>query len=220
MLKTHYRGKLPHIHPIGATFFVTFRLKDSLPKSYEQQLKEWNQMEIDKILSNKEGNWKELIYIQSKKYFQRFDDALDKRMTNVHHLANPKIAEIVVGQIKRFDGDLYNLMAYCIMSNHVHLVIDTQVQLFGIPPNEEINESNYKQLDKIMKRIKGASSRYANLALDSNGQFFEHESHDHFIRNEKELLRILSYVVNNPVKAGLVSKWEDFPFSFWKFGNS
>lgn len=216
MLKTHYRGKLPHIHPIGATFFITFRLAGSLPKVFEQNLKDWNKLAVNKIVQEKADNWKEQLYIQSKKYFQRFDNALDLKMTNVQHLANPKIATIVKEQIHRFDGEFYNLLAYSIMSNHVHLVFDTQIQLFGLKGNEEITADNYKQIDKIMKRIKGAAGRYCNLALGLKGQFFEHESYDHFVRNQKELLNILNYTVLNPVKAGLVKKWEDFPFSFWK----
>lgn len=215
-MKTYYRGKLPHIQPIGATFFVTFRLAGSLPKGYERKLINWHQSEIDKIISKKEENWKELLEIQEKRYFQKFDNALDKRMTEIQYLANPEIANIVSEQLHRFDGELYNLLSYCIMSNHVHLVIDTQLQLEKIAPNVNISNRNYKQLDEIMRRIKGAISRYANLALGKQGQFLARESYDHFVRSPKELERILFYVVNNPVKAGIVKNWKEFPYSFWK----
>jgi len=215
-MKTFYKGKLPHIQPIGATFFVTFRLAGSLPKGYERKLINWHQSEINKIISNQKDNWEELLHIQEKRYFQKFDNALDKRLTEVQYLANPKITNIVTNQMHRFDEKLYNLLAYCVMSNHVHLVIDTQQQLQYVNPLAEITDKNYVQLDKIMRRIKGAISRYANLALGKQGQFLARESYDHYIRNPEELERILFYVVNNPVKIGLVKKWEDFPFSFWK----
>ena len=109
MLKTYYRGKLPHIQPIGATFFVTFRLAGSLPKGYEQKLLIWHSGEMKKIHTKQENNWEELCYIQEKRYFQKFDYALDQKLTEIQYLKDPKIAEIAAKQIHRFDGELYNL---------------------------------------------------------------------------------------------------------------
>lgn len=115
------------------------------------------------------------------------------------------------------DRQYYDLHAYCIMPNHVHILIDTKQQL------EQINNDfiadipeGYVQLDKIMQLIKGSIARYANLALGRTGKFWQRDSYDHYIRNEKEWQNILAYILNNPVKAGLVKDWENWPYTFYK----
>jgi putative transposase len=76
----------------------------------------------------------------------------------------------------------------------------------------------FEPLDRIMKRIKGASARYANLELDRTGStFWQKESYDRFVRTERELNNTIAYILNNPVKANLVSKWDEFPFTFLKY---
>ena len=57
---------------------------------------------------------------------------------------------------------------------------------------------------------------YANRALERSGKFWQKESFDHYVRDKKEFWRILNYILNNPVKAGLVEKWEDYPFTYLK----
>ena len=49
---------------------------------------------------------------------------------------------------------------------------------------------------------------------EKKGAFWQHESYDHVVRNEKEFERILAYIVNNPVKAGLVADWQDWPYTY------
>ncbi len=81
---------------------------------------------------------------------------------------------------------------------------------------EEELEDKYVQLDKIMKRIKGSSARYINLALDRKGTLWQKDSYDHYVRNEREWRNILSYILENPVKAKLVKHWKDWPYSYYK----
>jgi len=102
------------------------------------------------------------------------------------------------------------------MSNHVHLLIDTALQ---VPEDiDEIlaDDFQFTPLDRIMKRVKGPTAVYANRILDRGGQFWARESFDHYIRNERELTNVISYILMNPVKAGLVKNWEDWAFSFLK----
>lgn len=68
----------------------------------------------------------------------------------------------------------------------------------------------FKSLDVIMKSVKGPSAWYANKYLDRKGQFWERESYDMYIRNEKMLNNVINYTLENPIKAGFVSNWEDF----------
>lgn len=55
-----------------------------------------------------------------------------------------------------------------------------------------------------------------NLELGKTGVFWQAESYDHLIRSDRELGAIGNYILENPVKAGLVTKWEDWPYSYVK----
>ena len=67
-----------------------------------------------------------------------------------------------------------------------------------------------------MKRIKGPSAWYANKHLNRPGQFWDRESYDIYIRNEKMLNNVISYILENPVKTKLVERWEDYPGNYLK----
>ena len=218
-MKTYYHKNLPHIQPIGATFFVTFRLKGSLPPHFMSNLTEDYEAKVAEILSCDYLDREVEIYRQQKIFFKRYDEGLHLVHDGVNHLSKLDIAQVVAQKIHQYDGELYDLLAYCIMPNHVHLVFDTslQLRLQGIEI-ENINPENYKQLDKIMKLIKGGSSFEANKILGRQGTFFQRESYDHYVRDEKELARIIWYIVNNPVKAKFVKAWENFEYTYWKDG--
>ena len=67
-----------------------------------------------------------------------------------------------------------------------------------------------------MHSLKGATSREANRMLGISGQFWQHESFDHVIRDAAEFNRILQYVVYNPVTAGLVKTAEEWKWAYCK----
>ncbi|NOT64015.1 MAG: hypothetical protein HOP19_27695 [Acidobacteria bacterium] len=69
-------------------------------------------------------------------------------------------------------------------------------------------------LASIMGALKGWTARRCNEALNRSGQFWQHESYDHIIRKPGEWARVVNYVINNPVKAGLVTDWQDWPWSY------
>jgi putative transposase len=209
-MKTFYRRNLPHIQPVGACFFVTFRLYNSVPKIAIDALSEKYTQRVTQAFFIEEAHKRNLeIFNLRKKYLIELDGILDKIETGPHYLKDLSIIQIIDKEIKRYDGTLYNLIAYCIMSNHVHLVIDTAVQLENLKEDTELMQS-YQPLDKILKQIKGSTSRYINLFLHRSGQFWERESFDIYIRNEKMLNNVISYTLNNPMKAGIVENWEDF----------
>jgi putative transposase len=130
-----------------------------------------------------------------------------------------EVAEIVEREIRSMDGVFYDLIAYCIMPNHVHLLFDTNRQITNAEGNlleEKEIEKNYVQLDKIMKKLKGASSRRINQYLKRSGTFWHVDYWDHFIRSGEELWNVINYILNNPVKAGLVKERGDYWFSYYK----
>ena len=91
----------------------------------------------------------------------------------------------------------YDLHAFVIMSNHVHVLLDALIH-----PSH------------IMRSLKGFTAREANLALGLTGQaFWQKESYDHWVRDDHEFERIRAYIENNPVKAGIAKAPEDYPWS-------
>jgi REP element-mobilizing transposase RayT len=68
-----------------------------------------------------------------------------------------------------------------------------------------------------MQSLKWYTAKECNKILNCTGQFWQHESYDHVVRNEEELNRIIEYILNNPVKAGLVETHEDWKWNYCKY---
>ncbi len=215
-IKPFYRGNLPHMQPIGSTFFVTFRLQGSLPKEKMFLLKKAflqseKGMRMEQLIREMDATGQ-----SNSSFFQLYDSLLESTMEGAHHLKNPAMAKLVQKELHRFDGELYDLICYCIMSNHVHILIDTSIQ---IPDNFEVvnwESLEFEPLQTIMKRIKGPTAIYANRLLESSGRFWQKESYDRYIRDQREYDNVVAYILNNPVKAGLVKTWEEYPFTYMK----
>ena len=204
-----YRRNLPHIQPPGATFFVTFNLAGSLPRSILQQWRsEKSQLEAEKLHILKLQNNDRLaavehkIFEQKREWFRKIEKALDDAQNGPIWLKDDRIAKKVADSIHYLDGKVYRLDAYCIMANHVHVVF-TLLQIQN-PPVAQTKNLCYNTLSSIMQSLKGYTARRANQILGRSGAFWHHESYDHCVRNPNEWQRIISYVLNNPVKAGLV----------------
>ena len=207
-----YRSKYPHIHPVGAMFFVTFRLADSLPQNIINQLKaSINPNQINEYEHSLDPSQQIRYNRIQQYYFNRFDYQLDEKPYGDCYLKDPKIAQIVIDKLRQFDSQYYKLIAYCIMPNHVHLLIDLSVQMKG---HDHIPE-NYKQLHQILKRIKGATAVYANRHLNREGTFWQKDSYDRYMRNGHEISSVINYILENPVKAGLVKHRSEWPYSFY-----
>lgn len=205
MTKIHYKNRLPHIAPIGAKFFVTFHLGDALPVHVLYELKEELSINIRKLQKEKPENYKYQLYKLKKTFYRKYDLQLHHKPYGNCYLKNEKVAQTVTGRIQKFDGSYYNLEAYTIMPNHVHLLIDTDIQLEKDNIEwEGETPKGYVQLDKIMQLIKGGSSFEANRILGRSGTFWMKDSYDHYIRDDREWGEILEYIIYNPVSAGLV----------------
>jgi len=128
--------------------------------------------------------------------FKNIDRILDNRSIGENYLLIPEIAEFCKERIHFHDNKDYKLICYCVMPNHVHLVF------------ELLNRD--KSVSALMHSIKRVSSYKSNIHLNHSGKFWQDESYDRLIRDEKELYFIIKYVLNNPVKAGLVEKWDEW----------
>lgn len=214
-MKTFYHNRLPHIAPIGATFFVTFRLADSLPVHIVEELKTAFHEKCAQLRAEKRPDYQDQIRLEQKRYFGRFDHQLDTLCYGSCYLQRSAVAQIVARRLHEFDQVHYALHAYCIMPNHVHVLFDTGQQLLtegGFYLDE--TPPHYMQLDFIMQLIKGASARLANKTIGRVGTFWMKDSYDHYVRNEKEWGNIIAYILNNPVKASLVDDWQQWQFSY------
>jgi REP element-mobilizing transposase RayT len=161
--------------------------------------------EIEKI--GDKNKRAEKAYLEARKYFAKWDHELDHSTTGVKFLSNPRVADMVAESLHYRDGKVYELIAYCIMPNHEHVVFT--------PLKEE--REKYYSLSKIMHSLKRHTANEANLILDREGEFWQHENYDHFARDERELERIVKYVLYNPVKSGLVENWRGWKWSYSKY---
>jgi putative transposase len=174
-MKTSNR-RLPHIYPEAASLFVTWHLYGSLPNARYPP--------PEKLSAGKAFVW--------------IDRYLDTTRLGPMFLRRPEVANVVLEAL-RCGGQkgLFELRAYSIMGNHVHVLIRP-----------------LQDASRVLQWLKGSSAREANLILARTGQpFWQRESYDHWVRDEFELERIVRYIENNPVTAGLVADAAEYRWS-------
>jgi putative transposase len=184
-----YRRRLPHWDREGVPIFLTWRLYGSLPRSL------W------------EGR-SETCPTAGKK-FLLMDRQLDAAGFGPTYLKDPRVAAAVVEAllVGEREWKLYELFAWVIMSNHVHVLLQP-----------------HRPLRQVTRAVKNASARKANLILGRTGlRFWQDESYDHWVRDGKEFERIVQYIEWNPVRVGLGESVEQWPWSSagkeWQVGD-
>ncbi len=203
--KPEYHRYLPHFQPAGVTFFITGRLYGSLPQEALEKLKEEKEAAYNRIKREYKDEIArdEEIRKMHKRHFAKWDEYLDRNSSEPQWLKKPEIADIVTESLHHWHGKSYNLVAYCIMPNHFHLIIDTS------------DETKYtKPLYAILHTLKSYTAKKANKALNRTGVFWQEESYDHVIRDSREFKNTMTYTLENPVKAGLVENWEEFAYAY------
>ncbi len=113
-------------------------------------------------------------------------------------LKDERIAELVENSLLFHHEKKYRLTAWVIMPNHIH---------FLCTPLEKI------ELKEIAHSIKSYTAHEANKMLNRQGQFWQHEPFDRYIRNKKHFVNVIEYIENNPVKAKFCEMAEDWHFS-------
>jgi putative transposase len=178
------RGYLPHFDAPEQIQAITFRLADSLP---------------DSVVSG----WRRELATSSSK-----DEAILRqriaRWEDAGHgsclLARPEHASVMENTLLHFDGSRYCLLEWCVMPNHVHVLVE---------PGEG------QRLDRIVKSWKSFSDRVINEQSGHSGRLWARDYHDRYIRDLGHLEDCRGYIRKYPVKAGLCEREEE-----WRFGST
>lgn len=175
-------GYLPHRDEPGLLQFVTFRLADAFP-------------------AERRSEWAALLKIEDDRRRRiELEAYLDKGRGKCH-LRNPSIAEMVEGALQHFHGERYDLRAWVVMPNHVHLLFEVQ----DVPMAELVNA------------WKGFTAKQANKLLGRKGKLWQDGYWDTYMRDEAHELKSKRYIENNPVKVHLVTTPEEWPWSSARF---
>ena len=204
----YYERNLPHWQEPGAEYFVTFRLAGTLPKELILELQ--NQR---KAISSKFGADRKIPRVTHRLeavFFKKYEYLLDGSSYGPDWLKEEKVVSIVKEAIHYRDQKEYDLYAFCIMSNHVHMVFKDLAS-----PKSSIVKDHFP-VTEMLKNLKSYTGLQANRELGRKGSFWHEESYDHMIRNDESLERIISYTINNPVKVNLVKTWREWPHTYCK----
>ncbi|MEZ4619250.1 MAG: DUF1156 domain-containing protein [Caldilineaceae bacterium] len=180
----HSRGYLPHYDQPGLLQSITFRLDDALPAHVLAGMKADAEIKDDDQLR------------------QKVEEYLDAGHGECH-LRTPAIAQLVENALQHFDGERYRLIAWVIMPNHVHVLIEIYE---GYP------------MDKVVHSWKSFTAKEANKILGRDGQFWAPDYFDRYIRSQEHFNNVIRYFHNNPVKAGLVKESVDWRYSSARVG--
>jgi REP element-mobilizing transposase RayT len=186
----HNRGYLPHWDFADSVQAITFRLDDSLPV---EVVRRWKR-ELNEMLASPDQEESRRAQAELRRRIADYEDAGHGECL----LAIPDHAAIVQAQLKKHHGSKYKLIEWCIMPNHVHVLM----KLLDDTP-----------LHEIVKRWKAVSAVQINRLTGRCGSLWMVDYHDRYIRDMDHFLNARAYIRMNPVKAGLCKEPEDWPWS-------
>ena len=178
------RRKLPHWRQEGRTYFVTFRLHDSLPQGKLSALRKERELWLH---SNAEP-WS---HAQKQEYRELFSEKIQHWLDAGHGsciLRDPALAQIVASALKHFEGQRYDLVAWVVMPNHVHAMLTPRPGF---------------DLGKILHSWKSFSAHEINKKTGREGDVWQHETYDHIVRDPDSLWHFAKYIMDNPRQAGV-----------------
>jgi len=192
----HERGFLPHCDFPNLVQFVTFRLADSMPESRRS---EWEQ--LLKIKDDREKRTK-------------LEEYLDRGIGECH-LRDPRIARITEDALLHFHGGRYELLAWCVMPNHVHVL----VHVWQTPLSKMLQSWKRFVATESERRspTRQVSEKSTHAPARRAALRWQREYWDTFMRDEAQAKTAIRYIENNPVKAGMCRTLEDWPFSSARF---
>lgn len=195
-MQRNYERHLPHYLPEGFPIFVTWCLKGALPRPIIEMLRrERARLERQNCLPGESPEMRKVRH--GKILFAIAVKHLDLAADGPAHLKDPAVAKTVEESILFGVPERYDLYAWCVMANHVHVLFQPRWKF-----------------EKIMQGIKGFTAHEINAQQNASGRiFWQDESYDHWVRDDEELNRIIDYIEQNPVRAGLCQSPADWRWS-------
>jgi REP element-mobilizing transposase RayT len=191
----HFRGVLPHLKREGGTYFVVFRQAGTLPKGILLRFKQEREAIIQQAMAAK----RPLTWHEQEELLRWYSNRVDKHLDAGHgicYLRDPELASLVAEAVQFFENQRYELRAWVVMPNHVHVVV------WPMP--------GYT-LSDILHSWKSFTSHKINKHLSTKVvPFWQGESYEHLIRDDDDLHRCCHYTLMNPVNAGLCARPEDW----------
>jgi putative transposase len=178
----HERGYLPHRDEPGLVQFVTFRLADAFPEKLRAE-------------------WASLLQIEDDRRRRKELEAYLDKGRGACHLRQGEIARLVEDSLRFRHGLDYELLAWVVMPNHVHLLF----KVLAVP------------MAQLVGAWKGYAAKEANRTLGRDGKFWQDGYWDTFMRSEEHERRARKYIEANPVKAGLAVTAREWPWGSARF---
>jgi hypothetical protein len=211
LVEIYDHGVLPHWRQLGCTYFVTFRLADSIPKGVLQEIEYQRHLWLSARRIDPNGaDWMKRLTqlsLAERRLFERhigrlINESLDKCHGSCA-LRDPAIGNDVATALNFFDGIRVLTGDYVVMPNHVHVLL-TPLGDF--------------ELEEILHSIKSYTANKINRALKQSGNFWRRESYDHVVRDSAQLEAYQQYIAATPSKAKLAAgeyilKKADYSFS-------
>ena len=204
-------AKLPHDPITHHAVHITYRLAGSVPKGQLAILRSRRDRALARLEVSLLGvpeplyteNWNKQTYHINVNYELAVEEVLHQGGTGPRHLGRDDIACLVLQSwLTLHERQAIFLYAVCIMSNHVHVVLQAPGGVEQVA------------IGKLMKAHKGYTARMANRLLGTTGKsFWANTYFDRRVRRGR-FMRVMWYVINNPVKAGLVSDWQQWPYTY------
>jgi REP element-mobilizing transposase RayT len=191
-LRIRQGARLPHWTKQGSTYSVTFRLYDSLPQKI---LAAWR-FEREDVIKIAQKMKRPLSMHEERRLHELHSERVEKYLDAGHGacwMKKDRVAQIVAQTLLHFDSQRYDLSAWCVMPNHVHVVVRPHAG---------------QELPGIVHSWKSFSAKAANKVLKRKGRFWQVEYYDHLIRDEADFQHCVDYVLRNPQQAGLTGwRW-------------
>lgn len=199
-----YHRNLPHWRQPGATYFVTFRQADSIPKSV---IEHWDRQHSDWLHAHGiDPAWKQSrpqAYLEhfskipphERQEFERTAAKLLHHELDLCHgtclLRDPANTTLIQEALLHFHGNRAWIGDFVIMPNHVHAILQPQ---------------EGHELEDLLESVKKFTARRIHATVQptpKRSSFWQPESYDRIIRDLDELAAYRRYIAKNPLKSKL-----------------
>lgn len=189
------RGNLPHWLVADHAYFVTLRLACTIPKAVVAEL------ESERAALAKANADEETLTDLARRQFLHVERCLHAVDNQRDWLTRPGVPEIVLANLDWLEKPRgWQVYAVTVLSNHMHLLMRS-------------GEGRSGELLADLGQYKSYVARQANEMLGRTGSFWAREGFDHWCRDEAKVIGVARYICENPVKAGLVKGWADWPWT-------